>query len=446
MPIRRTEFDSGLRVVTERMPGVRSATIGIWVGTGSRNEKGAQAGASHFLEHLLFKGTPSRSAQDIAEAFDAVGGDLNAFTSKETTCYYARVKDEDLAMAIEHLSDMLLNSVIKKTDLEAERQVVLEEINIRDDTPDDLVGDLLNEAVWPDHPLGKPVLGTKQSITDMSRAVVMRYYKGRYTPADLVVAIAGNVHHDDAVKIVRKHIPAGRIKRSSVPTPVVAAGRPPAASGRNLVVRKPTEQAHLCFGTDGLRRDDPDRFAMGVVNTVLGGGMSSRLFQEVREKRGLAYSVYSYHQQFAETGFFGVYAGTTPSKAREVLAVARGQIEDIAANGVTDEELERARGSMKGGLVLSLEDSSSRMSRLGKAEVSGVVPLTLTQAMRRVDRVDAEAVRRVAARVAGGRWSLAVLGPYGPSDFDDVIDVPAVASLGTALDAEAAAAHVGGHP
>lgn len=424
MVIRRTEFDSGLRVVTERMPGVRSATIGIWVSTGSRNENEAQAGSSHFLEHLLFKGTPTRTAQDIAEAFDAIGGDLNAFTSKETTCYYARVKDTDVALAIEHLTDMLLNSQIRSADFEAERQVVLEEINIRDDTPDDLVGDLLNEVVWPEHPLGRPVLGTKERIANVSRATVMRYYKSRYAPQNFVVAIAGNVDHEQAVKLVRKHIPAGKIKRASEPTPMVDGGKPPVASGKNLIVHKKTEQAHLCFGTDGLSRTDPDRFAMGVVNTVLGGGMSSRMFQEIREKRGLAYSVYTYHQQYAETGFFGVYAGTTPSKAREVLALARGQLEDVAANGVTDAELQRAKGSMKGSLVLSLEDSSSRMSRLGKSEIGGITPMTISQAVRHIDKVSPDDARRVAAKVAGGRWSLTVLGPYKKSDFDDVLDTP----------------------
>lgn len=418
MSIERTEFDSGLRVVTERMPGVRSVALGIWVGIGSRDEDPQVAGASHFLEHLLFKGTKKRSAQDIAEAFDAVGGDLNAFTAKENTCYYARVRDRDLAMTIESLCDMVTATIFKSVDFEAERQVILEEIHMRDDAPEDLVHDVFNESIWPDHPLGRPVLGTQQTIKDMSMQQVQRFWKKHYTPSNFVVAVAGNVQHDEVVKLVRKHLPAGRIKRGTKPHAPLYAGDLPIASGRTQVLRRDSEQAHIVLGMNGLSRTDDDRFALSLVNTALGGGMSARLFQEIREKRGLAYSVYSYHQMFAEAGLFAVYAGTTPSKAHEVLALMREQVADVAAHGITAEELARAKGQSEGSMVLGLEETSNRMSRIGKVEQAGGEPLTLNAALKKIDAVTLEDCKRVAARVLGQPASLTVLGPFDAREFD----------------------------
>jgi predicted Zn-dependent peptidase len=413
MPIRRTEFGSGLRVVTERMPGVRSVALGFWVLAGSRDEPPPISGSSHFLEHLLFKGTKTRSARDIAEAFDAVGGELNAFTSKEHTTYYARVRDRDLPMAVEHLCDMLQRSVIRGPDLEAERRVILEEINVHEDTPDDLVHDLFTETLWPGHPLGRPVLGTRQSIEGASRDQVRRFYRRHYVPGNLVVVAAGNVQHDDLLGLLGSGMPTGPVRAEGPSTfSLRQAGSPPEPSGRSRIKRRKTEQAHICFGTNGVSRHDPDRFALGVVNNALGGGMSSRLFQEVRERRGLAYSVYSYHSMYAEAGVFCAYAGTTPARAQEVVDLIRHELDDAADQGLTAEEFERAKGHMKGALVLSQEDPGGRMSRLGKSEISHGEILTLSQTLRRIDAVTLEDAHRVAERVLSQPMSLTVLGPF----------------------------------
>ena len=415
----RTEFESGLRIVTERMPSVRSVTLGVWVGAGSRDERPAIAGASHFLEHLLFKGTPTRSARDIAEAFEAVGGDLNAFTSKENTCFYARVLDRDLPLAVEHMCDMLQHSLLRKPDFEAERQVILEEINMHEDSPDELIHDLFTESLWAGHPLGRPVLGTVHSITSTNRDQVMRFYRRRYTPANFVVAAAGNVEHDRVVDLVRTGMATGRVKRQGPSKWHLRsdAANAPKPTGATLVRNRPTEQAHICVGTNGLARSDPERFAFGVVNQALGGGMSSRLFQEIREKRGLAYSVYSYHAMYAEAGLFTVYAGTTPKRAEEVLGVIRREIDDVAGGGLTEKEFERAKGHMKGAFVLSLEDTSGRMSRIGKSEIAHGEILSVDETLDRIDQVTIEDARRVAERVLTGPMGLAVIGPFPQDAF-----------------------------
>jgi predicted Zn-dependent peptidase len=358
--IRRTEFASGLRVVTERMPGVRSAALGFWVLAGSRDESPRISGSSHFLEHLLFKGTKERTARDIAEAFDAVGGDLNAFTAKEYTCFYARVLDRDVPMAIDHLADMLQHSVIRSADLDAERQVILEEIHMHDDAPDEVVHDLFTEALWPDHPLGRPVLGTVQTIEAASRDQVRRFYKRHYVPGNLVVVAAGNVDHDAIVEQLTslmetgEPLPEGRASRWNLRS----AGSPPVPSGERLVKRRKTEQAHIVLGTNGLARTDPDRFAFLIVNTALGGGMSSRLFQEVREKRGLAYSVFSYQYQYTEAGQFAAYAGTTPARAEEVVGLLRREIDAVGSAS--------RRRSSRGRRATRRDRSSSRWRTLGE--------------------------------------------------------------------------------
>jgi len=418
MPIGRTEFGSGLRVVTERMPGVRSVTLGLWVLAGSRDEPPPISGSSHFLEHLLFKGTKTRSARDIAEAFDAVGGEVNAFTAKEYTAYYARVRDHDLPMAAEHLGDMLGNSVLRTSDFEAERRVILEEINVHEDTPDDLVHDLFTETLWPGHPLGRPILGTRSSILSASRDQVRRFYRRHYVQGNVVVVAAGNLRHDALVDLVGEHMDPGPIRAEGpVAWNLRPAGDVPTPSGRSLVKRRKTEQAHICIGTSGLSRTDPDRFAFGVVNNAIGGGMSSRLFQEVREKRGLAYSVYSYHSMYAEAGLFCAYAGTTPGRAKEVLAIMRGELEDVARSGLGAEEFERAKGHMKGALVLSLEDPAGRMSRLGKAEIGHGEILTVSQLLSRIEAVTPEDARRAAERVLSQPMTTTVLGPSSRKDL-----------------------------
>jgi predicted Zn-dependent peptidase len=413
MAIGRTEFTSGLRVLTERMPGVRSVALGFWVLAGSRDEPPAISGSSHFLEHLLFKGTRDRTARDIAEAFDAVGGDVNAFTAKEYTCFYARVRDRDLPMAVDHLCDMLQNSLIRGGDVDAERQVILEEINMHEDTPDDAIHDLFNEVLWPDHPLGRPILGTVGSITDATPAQIRRFYRRHYVPGNLVVVAAGSLRHEDLVEQIRRRMDTGGV-RSEGPAAwnLREIGDAPTPSGGTQIRRRKTEQAHIVLGTNGLSRSDPDRFALGIVNVALGGGMSSRLFQEVREKRGLAYSVYSYHTMFVDAGLFATYAGTTPARGKEVLSILRDQLQDVAEGGLTEEEFERAKGHMKGSLVLSLDDPSGRMSRLGKSEISHGEILGVNEMLRRIDAVSFDGAKAVAKRVLSQPMSLAVIGPF----------------------------------
>jgi predicted Zn-dependent peptidase len=415
--IRRSEHESGMRLVTERMPTVRSVTLGVWVSVGSRDEPERIAGASHFLEHLLFKGTRSRSAKDIAEAFDAVGGDLNAFTGKEHTTFYARVLDKDLPMAVEHLCDMLQHSLLRPPDFDAERQVILEEVSMHEDAPDELVHDLASRALWPEDPLGRPVLGSVQTITGMNRDQVRRFWKRRYVPGNFIVAAAGNLDHDELADLVTTSMDTG---------PEVAPGRGPVRRSKVapkphrlvLVRNRPTEQAHIAVSTAGLPRNDPRRYAFGVVNDAIGGGMSSRLFQEIREKRGLVYSVYSYHALFAETGEFVIYAGTTPSKAHEVLAIVDRELEDVAEKGVTDHELERAKEHLKGSTMLSLEETSGRMSRLGKSELAHGEILSLDEVIERIDAVTPEDCRTIAEDILTRPRALAVIGPFEPDSFE----------------------------
>ena len=418
MPIHRTEYDSGLRVVTERMPGVRSVALGVWVLAGSRDEPPPISGSSHFLEHLLFKGTKTRSARDIAEAFDAVGGDVNAFTAKEYTCFYSRIRDRDLPMAVEHLADMLQNSVIRTSDVDGERQVILEEINMHEDTPDELIHDIFNETLWPDHPLGRPILGTSGSIRAATRDQIKRFYRKHYEPKNFVVVAAGNVQHGWLLDLIQANVDAGRV-RSEGPSnwKLRAVGTAPVPSGRTDVRRRKTEQAHIVIGTNGVSRSDPDRFALGIVNNALGGGMSSRLFQEVREKRGLAYSVYSYHTMYVDAGLFSAYAGTTPGRAKDVLELIREQLADVAEGGLAEDEFERAKGHMKGSLVLSLDDPSGRMSRLGKSELSHGEILTVNQILQRIEHVTLDDARTVAKRVLSQPMSLAVIGPFDRAAF-----------------------------
>jgi predicted Zn-dependent peptidase len=415
--IRRSEHGSGMRLVTERMPWVRSVTLGVWVTAGSRDEPPQIAGASHFLEHLLFKGTKTRTARDIAETFDAVGGDLNAFTAKEHTAFYARVLDRDLPMAVEHLCDMLQHSAIRASDLDAERTVILEEINMHEDAPDELVHDLFMERLWPGDPLGRPVLGTVGTVQAMSRDQVRRFWKRHYVPGNFVVSAAGNLDHDQLEELVTSFMDT-ETPGPGRGTVVRSQGQPPLPVAGAHVRRRDTEQSHICLGTAGLSRSDPRRFAYGVVNDAVGGGMSSRLFQEIREKRGLVYSVFSYHSMFAHTGAFVVYAGTAPSRAQEVTELIVRELEQVAEKGLTDEELERAKSHMRGSLVLSVEDTSARMNRLGKSEIAHGEVITLDEVLERIDAVTAEDAREVAEEVLNRPRSLTVIGPFEDGAFD----------------------------
>ena len=411
--VTRTVLPGGLRVITESLPSVRSVAFGIWAGIGSRDEDTDHAGATHYLEHLLFKGTPKRTALEISATMDEVGGELNAFTGKEYTCYYARVLDADLPLAIDVLSDMVTSSLIEPRDVDAERGVILEEIAMNDDDPSDSVHEAFVAKLFGDTPLGRPILGTVDSINSITREQIAEHYHARYTPPDLVVAAAGNLEHGQVVEAVREsfgHVPSGggapAGPRLGGTSEVTQAG-----TGVRLVSRG-IEQANLILGCEGLSRTDDRRFALGVLNAALGGGMSSRLFQEVREKRGLAYSVYSFSSQHADTGIWGVYVGCLPSKADEVLAICRDEVAKVISDGLDDAELERGKGQLRGSIVLGLEDPSSRMSRIGKAELSYPRLEPVDEIIASISAVTHDDVLRVAAEVLARPKVLAVVGPY----------------------------------
>ncbi len=411
--IRRTVLPGGLRVVTEAVPTVRSVTVGVWVGVGSRDESPAQAGASHYLEHLLFKGTRRRNALAISSAIDAVGGEMNAFTGKEYTCYYARVLDDDLPLAVDVICDLVTSSVIKGADVDSERGVILEEIAMHEDDPTDLVHDQFSQALFAESTLGRPILGSVESITSIGRETIARYYRRRYLPHDMVVAVAGNLDHAAVVRLVKKAFTAAHmLDGDEPPAPPRGGARPRRSRGGLRIVARPSEQANVVIGMPGLRRSDERRFALGVLNAALGGGMSSRLFQEVREKRGLAYSVYSYHQQYADTGLFGIYAGCIPRKVDDVLAICREELAKVSTGGITDEELERGKGQLRGSLVLGLEDTSSRMSRIGKAELVYGEMLSVADVIRRINAVTPDDIKTLAEEVLGAPPTLAVVGPF----------------------------------
>ncbi len=413
---RTTVLPGGLRVVTEAVPGVRSAAFGVWVGVGSRDESVPEHGASHFLEHLLFKGTRKRDALEIAAVMDAVGGELNAFTAKEYTCYYARVLDADLPLAVDVVADLVTDALVAPSDVESERGVILEEISMHDDDPGDVVHDAFAEALYGDHPLGRPVIGTVASIEALSADAIAGYYRGRYTAPEMVVSVAGNVQHDDVVRLVSAAFPSSE----GVPAPLRPYAPPPQLTG-SVVEDRPTEQAHLVLGMHALDRSDERRWAMSVLSTALGGGMSSRLFQEIREKRGLAYSVYSYASTHHDAGMFGVYAGCSPSRVDDVLSLIREQLSLVADNGLTDEEVARAKGNLRGSLVLGLEDSGSQMSRIGKAELVHGEVLPIEQLLSRTAAVTPDDVRALADDVLRRPLSLGLIGPFPDRDFAEVL-------------------------
>lgn len=423
MSVKRSVHSSGLRIVTEEVPSVRSAAIGIWVNVGSRDEAPATAGASHFLEHLLFKGTQRRTALQISSAVESVGGEMNAFTSKEYTCFWARVIDTDLPMAIDVVSDLITSSVVTAQDVDAERKVVLEEIAMRDDDPSDLVHDLFSDTYYGDTAIGRPILGTVTSISEMSRATVFNYYKKKYLPQDLVVAVSGNIKHKRVVAMVEEALSRDNFLQQSA-TPAIRPSTPIKNSKQQAVglLHKKSEQAHMFYGLEGVARADQRRFAMGVLSAALGGGMSSRLFQEIREKRGLAYSVYSYAQQFAGSGTLGFYAGCNPAKALEVVAIMRDVLADVVAHGLTHEEIERAKGAVRGSLVLSQEDTGSRMSRIGKNEIVYGQVMDFDDILREISRVSASDISEIASEFLVKTPTLALVGPFkSESKFEKVL-------------------------
>lgn len=402
----RDVLPNGVRVVTERITYVQSVSLGIWIGAGSRHETDAQAGISHFIEHMMFKGTHRRSARDIAEALDAVGGRMNAFTDKEYTCYYAKVLSEHLPLAFDVLSDMLLNSRLDEEEVERERNVVLEEIKRHDDSPEDLIHDIFAQALWPGHPLGRPVIGTPEVVASFQADQLRQFMDRWYTPDAIVVAAAGNVQHAQVVELADRYL--GGLSGS---TPSVQLTVPQAQPGHTHVTRT-TEQVHICVGTAGLPFDSEDRYAMAVLDTAYGGGMSSRLFQEIRESRGLVYSIGSYSSSYRQAGLFAVYAGTSRETAGEVMRLVAEEEARLRTDGITAEELERAKMQIRGSLLLGLESMSTRMTRLGKSELYFGRIITVDEVLAGVQAVTLDDVQRLAAKLLqDGRHTVAAIGP-----------------------------------
>ena len=409
--LRRTTLPGGLRVVTEYIPSVHSASVGVWVGVGSRDEGATVAGAAHFLEHLLFKSTPTRTAVDIAQAVDAVGGELNAFTAREHTCYYAHVLDTDLELAIDLVADVVLRGRCAAADVELERDVVLEEIAMRDDDPEDTLGDVFLAAMFGVHPVGRPVIGSVGSISAMTRDQLHSFHLRRYTPERMVVAVAGNVEHDEVVGLVREHF-GTRLVRGRTPVPPRKGTGRVSGQPSLQVVNRDSEQTHLSMGVRTPGRHWKHRWALSVLNTALGGGLSSRLFQQIRESRGLAYSVYSTVDTFSDSGALSIYAGCLPDRFDEVVRVTTDVLEQVARDGITESECRIAKGSLRGGLVLGLEDSGSRMNRIGRAELNYGEHRSIEDTLALIGDVTLDEVNAVARRLLTRPFGAAVLGPH----------------------------------
>lgn len=408
---KRTVLPGGLRVISEHVPAMRSVSVGMWVNVGSRDEETAVAGSAHFLEHLLFKGTTTKTALELSSSIDRVGGEVNAFTAKEYTCFYARVLDQDLPVAIETLSDMLVNSTIEKKDFEAERQVILEEIAMRDDDYADIAHEMLVQALYGSDDIARPILGTRGTILKSKRDIVWDFYKQYYKPRNIVVAAAGGVEHQELVRLVKRGY-QGLLRGRELPSKSRTTKFPGKVHHGIKVTKRDSEQSHLVIGYPAFARGNKHRYELGILNTILGGGMSSRLFQEIREVRGLAYTTYAFTQSFSDTGYMGIYAGFQPKKAHEVLTVMDEVTHSLSATGPSEEELFRSKGQLKGALVLGQEDSSSRMNRIAKAElVTGELP-SVDEVIRRIDSVTSTQVEKLARDIFRQKYAISLVGPH----------------------------------
>ena len=403
---------NGLRVITEPMPSLRSVAVGCWIDTGTRDENPNEAGASHFLEHLLFKGSETLSARQISERFDAMGAESNAFTSKDHTCFWARLLDDDLEEGLGILAEMLQRPAFRNHEIDAERQVVIEEINMSEDDPADVAFEEFTRAVFAGHPLEAPVLGTRESIRGMTRDDIAGYWKRRYGVGSTVLALTGSVDHAAVVELAGKVF--GDWSGEDVDHEFVAPRMKPVAH----VVTRDTEQAHVVLGGEGFDRADERRWAFEVMNHILGGGMSSRLFTTIREERGLVYTVYSFRASYADTGAWGVYAGTTPEQVGEVLELIHAELDLMVRDGITEDELDRARGAMRGGLALAMEDANSRMIRLGRDELVGAPHLSVGERLAKVEAVTLDDIRMVAESLLTAPKVIGAVGPFDASDLE----------------------------
>ncbi|MFD2116778.1 M16 family metallopeptidase [Paenibacillus yanchengensis] len=398
-------LSNGLRVVVEQIPNVRSVSFGIWVKTGSRNETVHNNGISHFIEHMLFKGTSTRSAKDIADIFDGIGGNMNAFTTKEYTCYYAKVLDDHLPIAMDTLADMFFNSQLDKVELEKEKNVILEEIAMYEDTPDDKVHDESARASYGDHPLAYSILGTEQVLQSMTDDDLRNYMQQTYTIDNTVISVAGNIQIDVLLQQLEMYFGQFQLRSTTI-SPIEV---PNFISDYNFYKKK-TEQQHICLTFPGCSFQDKQLYAMIMLSNALGGSMSSRLFQEIREKRGLAYSVYSYHMSYVDSGLFTIYAGTAPKQTKEVLDLTLEQLSLLQSKGLTSEEVKRGKEQLKGSLILSLESTSSRMNRLGKNELMLGRHFTLDDMLARIDQVTEDDIREVTSSMLSVPFAVATVG------------------------------------
>jgi predicted Zn-dependent peptidase len=412
----KTILDNGIRVITEEIPYLKSVSIGVWVTTGSRDEQPHQNGISHFIEHLLFKGTERRTAFDIAKEIDSVGGTLNAFTGREYTCFYAKVIDKNLPLAIDLLSDIFLHSLMDIKDVEKERMVILQEIKMVEDTPDDYIHDFFNRVCWGDHPLGFPIFGTSELVQSFTREQISQFLKENYPPSRIIVCAAGNLKHQKVVDLIGEAF--GQLPRSNGERMRM---KPDSISTTNIRKRD-LEQVHFCLGTKGLPYNHSLRFASYLLNTILGGGMSSRLFQEIRENRGLAYSVYSYLPSYIDTGLIVVYAGTNENSFHEVIELVLDQFNQLKKEPFKNGELETAKEQLKGNLLLSLESSDNLMTRLAKNEIYFGSYFPVEKTLKGIDEVGEEVVRHLAEDLFDGRFfCLTVLGPTNAKHLDKTL-------------------------
>ncbi|OYD09489.1 M16 family metallopeptidase [Paludifilum halophilum] len=404
--IAKHTLSNGVRVVAEKMPHVRSVAFGLWIGTGSRNETPENNGISHFLEHMMFKGTDRRTTKELAETFDEIGGQVNAFTSKEMTCYYAKVLDQHLHVAMDVLSDMFFYSTLAEEEIAKERKVIVEEIRMVEDTPDDIVHDWLSLAAMQEHSLGLPVLGGVETVNGFNRTRLIEYRRKQYQPQQLVIALAGNLP-DDYLEQLEQRFNGFEGEGFS------AKKEPPPYTGDWIAKKKPIEQTHLCLGLPGLSIGDSGIYALILLNNLLGGNMSSRLFQEVREERGLAYSVFSYHSAYSDSGLFTIYAGTAPGQENEVIEVMIRELDELRQHGVTDAELQKGKEQLKGSLMMSLESTENRMGRLGKNELLLREHPSLDEVVRKIEGLSREDILNTARRVFSNPLALSVISPDG---------------------------------
>jgi len=414
---RKTVLDNGITVISEPVESVRSVTLGIWFAVGSRDESPAEAGMSHFMEHMMFKGTPSRTAKDISEEFDRMGAEFNAGTSKEYTVYYARFLDQHLPTAFELLGDMVVNATLDEEDCLKEREVVIEEIARMEDNPEDQVGEIFESALWPSHPIGLPVIGSRETVSTFDHDAAVQFRAKHFLTGNVVVAAAGNVDHEAVIALAERFLSDLPVGPRTPRVHAAAVEQHPLA-----VIEKDTEQAHILFGMVTMDSRDEDRFALQMLNDVVGGGMSSRLFQQIREQRGLAYAVQSFPVLYQDTGQYTVYVGTRPDNAKTVIGLIRDEFANVASEGITSEELARAQESAAGHLVLSTEATRTRMMRLGRAEVCGNVVLSIEDVINRINAVTLDDVRRIAEKLLVAKTTLAVIGPFTDEEIAELTE------------------------